>query len=351
MSNTRWGTSWLLASLAELALIDIVDGHVRRSMKYLREFDDLLDTTDANPPGTTWAGAEVARALGAQEHGDAALLDRATARLSLVGGDLEAWPLLLIAESAFVRRARGPTLALTLVTSGLKAHEAPHPARNPWIESLVFFEAALNSAVGNLRRAAQLLTGLPASSAPLRVERARLELFASHDINALVLAQAVGELHPTKRERVEATVIAAVAAWSCGHEDEAIASIAAAAKLIHKFALSSALIGVPFEQLRDLASAAKDAQVCDVVASVDAIPVLGRSHRYEQLTGMELRTLTTIRDLQNANQAAEALFVTPATIKKHLASVYKKLRVKGRDAAILRASRMGLLDPPRIEEP
>lgn len=73
------------------------------------------------------------------------------------------------------------------------------------------------------------------------------------------------------------------------------------------------------------------------------MPQPARTHRYERLTEMELRTLAAIAEHRNANQAAASLFVTPGTVKKHLASVYRKLQVGGRDEAILQASRMGLL--------
>ena len=95
--------------------------------------------------------------------------------------------------------------------------------------------------------------------------------------------------------------------------------------------------------LRELAVAAQAAGVGDLVAAVDSIPEMLRSRRFERLTEMELRTLTAIAEHRNAGQAAAALFITPGTVKKHLASVYRKLRVNGRDEALLQASRMGLL--------
>ena len=60
---------------------------------------------------------------------------------------------------------------------------------------------------------------------------------------------------------------------------------------------------------------------------------------------MELQTLRTIAQHDTIPTAAATLFVTPATVKKHLNSVYRKLQVRGRDDALLRAGRMGILTP------
>ena len=42
-------------------------------------------------------------------------------------------------------------------------------------------------------------------------------------------------------------------------------------------------------------------------------------------------------------EIAEALFVTPATVKTHLAHIYAKLEVKGRQQALARAVALGYL--------
>ena len=64
---------------------------------------------------------------------------------------------------------------------------------------------------------------------------------------------------------------------------------------------------------------------------------------------MEVRTLDVISQLGSINEAAEDLFVTPATVKKHLSAVYRKLGVKGREEAVLLATRMSVL--PLTREP
>ena len=41
-----------------------------------------------------------------------------------------------------------------------------------------------------------------------------------------------------------------------------------------------------------------------------------------------------------------ALFLSPNTVKSHLRAIYRKLGARSREAALVRARALGLLDPP-----
>lgn len=343
VSDPESGANWLLASLAELAFTDTIDGHVRRSGELLHEYDALVASSDARAPGIAWVGAEVARALLAQESKDRVLLDAAKAGLAPIEDRLEPWPIMLIAEASSVRHTRGTEFALSHLNAGLADADGLPPIPKSWREYVITFEAMLNASVGNLAQAEQLLASCPSDSPGLRLERARLAVFGGHDVEALLIAQGVGDPGATKRQRVDRRLLTAVSAWSCGRKDEAFTALAAAATLIDKYFLPAMLVSLPFDVLRDVAVAARDADVCDIVSAIDDIPEVSRAQRYEQLTEMELRTLAAITQHRNANQAAASLFITAGTVKKHLAAVYRKLNVRDRDAAILRAGQMGLL--------
>ncbi|WP_461638266.1 helix-turn-helix transcriptional regulator [Leucobacter sp. BZR 635] len=342
---------WRRAALAELALADAVDGDLRSSGNRLRQFDAAAHDAAEFSPGTLWSGAEVARAFQASEHGDARELEQATARLSAFGDRLEPWPLLLIAQSSHIWRERGPGAALTHLTAGLGSAPAEAALAPPWHDSITTFEATLNSALGNLVRAKQLLQRFPASQTAVQLEHARLALFASRDVEAMLLAEGVGDPQASRRRRVDSRLIHALAAWGCGQHPEAIAACCAAAKLIEQYQLESALLGVPYPELHALAETARAAAGCTLINAVERIPLPARAVRYEPLTERELRALAAISKHQHAGLAAESLFVTTGTVKKHLASVYRKLGVSDRDAAILRASRMGILTQPSAAMP
>jgi DNA-binding CsgD family transcriptional regulator len=197
--------------------------------------------------------------------------------------------------------------------------------------------------LGDFTASKELLASLPDDFTFAQIEHARLALFSGDDVEALLLAQSIGNAGATKRQQLHRCLIATVAAWGCERQDEAFISIGNAARLLQSHGTPSLLWSVPFEPLREAALAAREAGVCDIVDTVDAIPEPARCRRYERLTEMELRTLEAIAEHRSAGQAATALFITPGTVKKHLAAVYRKLQAKGRDEAILQAARMGLL--------
>ncbi|MGH9283540.1 MAG: helix-turn-helix domain-containing protein, partial [Acidimicrobiales bacterium] len=63
----------------------------------------------------------------------------------------------------------------------------------------------------------------------------------------------------------------------------------------------------------------------------------------EALTRKELEVLARLAEGRSNREIAEALYVTPATVKSHLAHIYVKLGVAGRQEAMARAVALGLL--------
>ena len=62
-----------------------------------------------------------------------------------------------------------------------------------------------------------------------------------------------------------------------------------------------------------------------------------------QLTRKELEVLARLAEGRSNREIAGALYVTPATVKTHLAHIYTKLGVGGRQEALARAVALGLL--------
>ena len=63
----------------------------------------------------------------------------------------------------------------------------------------------------------------------------------------------------------------------------------------------------------------------------------------EALTRKELEVLARLAEGRSNREIADALYVTPATVKSHLAHIYVKLGVAGRQEAMARAVALGLL--------
>jgi DNA-binding NarL/FixJ family response regulator len=94
----------------------------------------------------------------------------------------------------------------------------------------------------------------------------------------------------------------------------------------------------------------KESDAREVVAAVQAV---GRGMTLftpmtEQpeplLSEREREVLGLIADGSTNREIAEALYLSPHTVKEHTSALYRKLQVRNRAEAVLRAQRMGLLD-------
>jgi two-component system, NarL family, nitrate/nitrite response regulator NarL len=98
---------------------------------------------------------------------------------------------------------------------------------------------------------------------------------------------------------------------------------------------------MPFEQIGDHLAEVLDGQVVlppELVARLveefrDSAP-RRRSLVGEQLTSREWQVLDLLRQGLGTGEIARRLFVSPATVRSHVAAVLRKLRVPDRDAAI-----------------
>jgi len=79
--------------------------------------------------------------------------------------------------------------------------------------------------------------------------------------------------------------------------------------------------------------------VAVVEASGDAVAGTALSPR-------ELQVLACVADGRSNTQAAQALFVSPETVKTHLRRVFEKLDVSNRTAAVSKGVELGLIDAP-----
>jgi LuxR family maltose regulon positive regulatory protein len=66
-------------------------------------------------------------------------------------------------------------------------------------------------------------------------------------------------------------------------------------------------------------------------------------HPSERLTARELVVLRLIASGMRNREIAKELFISPATVKRHVANVYLKLGVGHRTEALVRAREAGLL--------
>ncbi len=66
-------------------------------------------------------------------------------------------------------------------------------------------------------------------------------------------------------------------------------------------------------------------------------------HPARALSRREAEVLQLIADGRAPSEVAETLFISPKTVKNHLAAVYAKLGARDRTDAVLRAVRLGIV--------
>ncbi|RGE19812.1 hypothetical protein [Leucobacter sp. wl10] len=343
-SDPRLNHRWRLAALNGMAFTEMIDGRMTRCAELLEEHDRYSEEIGSSPPAAAWVVGEIARSHLAYESADEAALQQSFARLAPMRDRIEAWPLMLIGEAEAVRMRRGADWALSqLMTELERSTASARYGGGTWFQSITCYRAMLSTVLGDLAGTAELLGALDPAAPSTQLERARLALFSLDDVQALLLAQQIGAACTTVRQQGDRALITAIAAWGCGRRQEAFEALRAAIEIVRRHRLPSLLWSAPHDVLRELAEAARDADVADALPEVDAVPTPARCRRYERLTEMELRTLAAISVHRSISDTADSLYVTSATVKKHLNAVYRKLQVRGREEAILQATRMGLL--------
>jgi LuxR family maltose regulon positive regulatory protein len=189
-----------------------------------------------------------------------------------------------------------------------------------------------------------------------RLARARLALAAGDDKGALEAAGAgldgvAGE--PTRRERVAALLVAAVA-------QRRLSDVPAAAALIEQALLLAEPDGA-YRVFLDGGPAVRSAMTVLVPPTSSGAGFAGRVlERFDgqlprpaaaaelgatdlPLTASELAVLRFLPSHMTNQEIAEALFLSINTVKTHLRSAYRKLGVTSRRQAIARGRRLDLL--------
>ncbi|MHA3683373.1 LuxR C-terminal-related transcriptional regulator [Leucobacter sp. HY1908] len=349
VTDPESGLKWQQAALSGLAFTELLDGNMLECARYL-ERADAIAFQGITAPGSTWVLGEIARAHLSVELQRPDQLTAAQARLEPLQDRVEPWPALLIAEAEATRLQRGVDWASAQLEANITHARLSMNGAASWDGWLAAYRVQLNTVAGQLAHAKSLLAQLDNTCVSSQLGHARFALFSGDNMRVLLIAQGISNAGSTVRERLVRCLMITCAAWAVGRHAEAAASAASAAGIFASAGLSSPLWSVPHDMLSDALEgviAAGEARENDdlerLLEAVAAVPPAARAIRYERLTEMELRTLTETAVHASINQTAEAMFVTPATVKKHLNSVYRKLHAKGRDEAILRAKKMGLL--------
>ena len=96
--------------------------------------------------------------------------------------------------------------------------------------------------------------------------------------------------------------------------------------------------------LAELTSAIEHSFIAPLSFSAQGLSrVMKKDHEANALTTREIKVLEKLSDGLSASSIGLELFITEATVKTHLASIYRKLDSKNRIQAIIAAKKIGLL--------
>jgi LuxR family maltose regulon positive regulatory protein len=205
--------------------------------------------------------------------------------------------------------------------------------------------ADLLLAIGEVNQAHGLLLGSGEPADWLRVPAARLYLMTGDPARTLRMASArAWSGVPSQRDRAELLMLGAVAALELGRLKEAAVAFRQGHALCQATGmLEPYLAPAPhqLEQLLLLADVALPAELLDKIAGAHA-PYPERVALID-LSPREREILKQMRCHETAAAIARSLNVSVNTVRKQLVSLYAKLEVHDRVAALEAAERLGLL--------
>jgi len=178
----------------------------------------------------------------------------------------------------------------------------------------------------------------PGPTATDRVISAALTHAARKHRDALDLARDAAAPEEPPRTRTPALLVYAAAALALGQKDTAASSFVQAYAIIEHESLFSALECIPSSDLEALA--ALTAVQLPELSSAFSQPHTAHSI---QLTKREHEVLSLLGQDRSMSALADALFISPNTLKSTVRRLYKKLGVNSRASAIDAARRTGLL--------
>lgn len=201
---------------------------------------------------------------------------------------------------------------------------------------------SLLTAEGHLNRVARQLAGFPASSVQFVAHKSYLLLLNGEFEKAWALAGKLRIDRFTPRNQVQIQLTIAVAALEVGDLAAAINAATNAHRIAELSQSYFALAKFKPDTLQHLADLAGISWRVKNIAHIGvAYPQKAQLVRLSERESVVLRSL---REFDTLPSVAKDLFVSVNTVKKQIHSVYRKLGVNSKQAALTRGVELGLLD-------
>lgn len=148
------------------------------------------------------------------------------------------------------------------------------------------------------------------------------------------------------RERSQLLLMAATSSAMLGQDHKAVELFNQARSLVDSHGLVSAYLMISHEHRRMLLDLSGDELPADVADRLGCFPDLyPESLAAVSLSAREQEILQELAQGDSHRQIAQRLFISIPTVRTHIRTLYSKLEVSDREAAISRARDLGLLGP------
>lgn len=334
-------------AVANLAMLAAFQGDLDLARRWLLTLDGMGDVPDWIEHPTN-VGAKIARAKIAIEEGDA---ERTSYHLATVGPAtqaIELWPFAAFAHASHDAHFGNPHHGLQRLHEARFAHSAYAPTSGRSIADRLTLHAEamllLRAEAGN--RVLALAQENPGYD-DLEHHVAWVYLLAGDHLQAIrVAAKTLNRARLPRPDTVSLYVVLAIAHLREGNHDRAAHTFKTAVRLQSSPALIRPFLsatGEDLEQLAQLAGVPNPLERTHVSIRPNP-PSMGPLVR---LTRREHAVLEALDCGKTAEQAATAFGVAPSTVRSQVRSLYKKLGVSKRAAALARAHELGLMNESR----
>lgn len=290
----------------------------------------------------TAAGYHLARGVDALERFDGAGARDELAPLGPHELTIEHWPVIAHVRALSHLVDGNPEAGLASLDEDLAAHR-DRPAISATMTGILTADRADLLALAGLNEGAEEAVARVHRTPHTDLARARISLFEDRRDRAIAIARPIigSAKHPPRLE-AQAMLVVAVAAHRLGQSSEAASMLDRAVELLQRRGLRLPLLGVPLEDLREIAD--RGGLVLPILDEVPDIR-LSQGER-PRLTGAETRMIEALDRTGRVDELAAELHVSANTVKTHLRRIYRKLGATNRQEALGIARLHGLLRSP-----
>ena len=319
----------------------------------LAEARRVLQEIDAFDPPRAWhvdlygIMEQVARAIVAVGELDPERAWEHTKSVSHHLGESELWPYIVLAQSSAEMLDHRPADALLTVTRavepGVNSVMSEHGE-----ERLVVARSAALMSLGSRASAERALRGLAPDSPERRVLEGFIALRSDEPANAIARVEGGEGVHiEDLHYRAVGMLLVAVAAERLGRVATVSTETALACAIMKEQQNRAPLMFFARDELLAIRAVADraSAEILDeyLASGWDRSPFPALTPTVV-LTSRELAVMRELRRTASTSAIADALFVSPNTVKVQRRSAYRKLGAATREQALLRAAELGILD-------